>query len=765
MDSVTKTLVVYPNPVAGFNNTTVCLGNVMQFTSTSTISSGTITNYDWSFGNGSTSNLQNPTETYTSAGTYNVTLTVTSGNGCTNTITKSVTVYPRAAVGFNASNVCFGNAVNFVNTTTLSAGTFTNVWTFGDGIGSSIATNPTYSYATAGTYKVTLYVTTNNGCTDSISKFITVNALPTVRFTASNSCQFTTVQFSNQTAISSSTTINQYIWSFGDGGTSVASDPTHTYVLPGSYTVKLIAITINGCKDSLSRTIVINPAPVAGFTSVTTCLNDSMVFTNTSTLFTGNITNYLWDFGDNTTSSLANPKHKYVSAGNYNVKLTITSDSGCTNSITKSIVVAPMPVANFNVGDVCVGDTTTFVNQSTIATGGLTFKYYFGDGDSSTLVDPRHRYATAGTYTVTLVATSSFGCIDVKVRTVVINPKPTANFTAPSVCQGNITPFTNTSTVTVGSVATANWDFGDGTSSTTFNPTHTYALAGAYNVVLTVFTDKGCSNTITKVVTVFSLPVSKITYGTIAFCPGNNTLLNVTPVAGSTYAWTRNGLPVGNTDSLRVNSAGLYKVRVTNANGCFTDDSVTITVFPQAVVDAGTAVTVSKGYSTMLKGTISINGTVIPFPTGGVTYRWIGGSLDDTTIANPVATPMVTTRYTLQITDMNGCISTDTVTVWVIEDFTVQETNIITPNGDGYNDRWFIENIGSYSNAEVTIFNRWGQKIWTTTAYNNSFGWDGTYQNNGGDVPDGAYFYVIRIPTPNGSDKVYKGAINVLRKQ
>ena len=766
-DSVTKTIVVYPNPIAGFNVANGCLGLATSFSNTSTISSGSITAYSWNFGDGNTSNLQNPTNLYSLPGTYTITLTATSGNLCTNTITKTVTIFPRATVGFTSSNVCFGNAMNFTNTSTLSAGTFTTVWTFGDGVGSSVSTNPSYTYTAAGTYKVTLYITTVNGCTDSLSKFVIVNPLPVVKFTAANACQFNTVQFVNQTAASSGNTVNAYFWSFGDGGTSAASDPTHVYSLPGTYTVKLKAVTLTGCVDSTTRTITINPAPVAGFTANTTCLNDNMVFTNTSTVFTGNITNYFWNFGDNTTSVLANPVHKYTTAGTYNVTLTVTSDSGCTNTILKPVVVAPMPVANFNVGDVCLTDTTYFVNTSSIASGSLSFKYYFGDGDSSTAVDPKHKYAASGSYTVTLVATSAFGCIDVKVRTIVVNPKPVASFAAPSVCQGNVTPFTNTSTVVLGSVATANWDFGDFTSSTLLNPSHTYATAGTYRVKLTVFTDKGCSDTISKLVTVFSLPVSKINViGNASFCPGDNTLLKVAALAGNTYQWTRNGINVGiNADSLRVNTPGTYKIRVTNANGCFTDDSIVIVVFPQAILNAGLDVTISKGYSTTLNAVISINGTVIPYPTGGVSYSWSGGNLNDSTIPNPIATPLVTTRYILKVTDINGCFVFDTVIVNVEEDFKVIESNIITPNGDGYNDRWYIENIGSYTNAEVSIFNRWGQKIWSTTAYNNSFGWDGTYQNNGGQVPDGGYYYVIKIPMPNNQEKVYKGTINVLRNQ
>src|SRR6185503_4786572 len=147
--------------------------------------------------------------------------------------------------------------------------------------------NPTYNYLAAGTYKVTLFVTSNNGCIDSVSKQITVYPLPIVKFTFNNACQFSPVQFANQTSISSGNTIYQYFWSFGDGGISAASDPSHVYLLPGTYTVKLKAVSINNCVDSATRTIVINPTPVAGFTANTTCLVDNVIFTNTTTLFTG----------------------------------------------------------------------------------------------------------------------------------------------------------------------------------------------------------------------------------------------------------------------------------------------------------------------------------------------------------------------------------------------------------------------------------------------------------------------------------------------
>ena len=173
-------------------------------------------------------------------------------------------------------------------------------------------------------------------------------------------------------------------------------------------------------------------------------------------------------------------------------------------------------------------------------------------------------------------------------------------------------------------------------------------------------------------------------------------------------------------------------------------DSVEITVYPNPIANAGPDTTISLGMSYEMQG------------SGGLTYLWSPGeTLNDSLIAMPVAVPLETTAYILSVSDINGCFDTDTVIINMDENAVFNIPNLITPNGDGYNDKWIIENIEFFPENSILIVNRNGQVVFDMTGYDNS--WDGTY--NGKTLPDGTYYYVLEI---NGNDNPVKGAINII---
>jgi PKD repeat protein len=341
-DTETKTgyiVVTEAPPIANFSGTptTGYRPLTVQFTDGS---SGSITSRSWTFGDGGTSTAQNPSHQYSSTGTYTVTLTVT-GPGGTDTETKTgyivVTEAPPVANFSGAPTSGYMPlTVNFLD---VSAGNITNwSWNFGDG-GTSTAQNPSHTYNATGTYTVSLTVTGPGGTdTETKTGYIHVSSAPPLaKFNADKTSGFNplTVHFTDE----STGNITGWSWNFGDGGSSSSQNPSHIYSSTGCFDVSL-AVTGPEGTDSLTKSnyICVSEAlPVANFSANITLGNKPLMvlFSDHST---GNITSWLWDFGDGGTSTDQDPSHTYVSTGNFTVTLTVTGPGGTNAEIKTSYI-------------------------------------------------------------------------------------------------------------------------------------------------------------------------------------------------------------------------------------------------------------------------------------------------------------------------------------------------------------------------------------------------------------------------------------------
>jgi gliding motility-associated-like protein len=324
-------------------------------------------------------------------------------------------------------------------------------------------------------------------------------------------------------------------------------------------------------------------------------------------------------------------------------------------------------------------------------------------------------------------------------------PAPQADFTNSTVCSGIPTDFTNITTNTSGFVTINSWDFGDGNSSSASNPSHTYSTPGAYNAILFVMNNFGCSDTISHPIQVDASPiVDVVAIGATTFCEGDSVTIGSVLDPTYNYIWT-NG---ANTNSQVVDSSFNYVLFVMNTvTGCINSDSIEVIVFDAPTANAGLDTTIDLGFPVVLSG------------SGGVNYAWSPSTgLNDAFSATPICTTDSTRTYILTVTDMNGCTDTDSVVVTLSGEQIITIYNIITPNGDGFNDTWYIENILNFPNNTISIFNRYGQIVHEATAYAND--WDGT--RNGDALPDGSYYYVIEM-TDTG--EIFKGTLNIVKSE
>jgi PKD repeat protein len=402
-------------------------GLTVIFTDQSSDSDGTITAWSWDFDDGDISTALNVGHTFTAAGTYAVTLTVTDNDGAADPISKNVTVTAEStAPEADFTSSVNGLAVDFTDDSRDpdADGTIQGwSWNFGDG-NTSTQQNPSHTYASAGTYSVTLTVTDNNSIIDSISHGVTTtseNTPPTADFTFITS--ELTADFTDASTDPDGT-VESWSWNFGDGNTSTQQNPSHSYATAGTYSVSLTVTDNDSATDSVSKDVTVTAAnipPTANFTFTTNNLTAS--FTDTSTDSDGTIVSWSWNFGDSGTSTQQNPSHTYAAAGTYSVTLTVTDDDGAADSETKSVTVtAPNnpPTANFTFTTDYL--TANFTDTSTDSDGTIvSWSWNFGDSGTSTQQNPSHTYAAAGTYSVTLTVTDDDGATDSETKSVTVS--------------------------------------------------------------------------------------------------------------------------------------------------------------------------------------------------------------------------------------------------------------------------------------------------------------------------------------------------------
>ncbi|HSG67566.1 MAG TPA: PKD domain-containing protein, partial [Bacteroidales bacterium] len=336
---------------ASFNASLTGCSTVQFLDLSSAVQNYTIIAWDWDFGDGNTSTVQHPLHVYAPGATYIVQLTVTadsSGVTCTDIATNVVTVPAQPTVYFtwDPEPTCLGGATSFFGSSGSPIVSW--VWDFGDGQSSNIQ-NPVHLYPMPGAFTVTLIVLDVNGCSDTATNTVNVGDIPDVDFTFNPdpTCLNTVTNFFGTSSVA--TTITSWSWDFGDGGVGFVQNPIHTYNSPGTYMATLTVDDTNGCSNSVTYPVIVNPLPTASFFhDGPTCMGDSVNFTNVSTTPNGYITTWEWDFGDGTGTTVTFPddpnvSHLYPNPGTFQVTLTITDSDGCMNTTFRDVIIVPNP--------------------------------------------------------------------------------------------------------------------------------------------------------------------------------------------------------------------------------------------------------------------------------------------------------------------------------------------------------------------------------------------------------------------------------------
>lgn len=637
--------------------------------------------------------------------------------------------------------------------------------------------NQDFVFQDTGTYQIPIVFSANviENCSQTENAMVVVAVLPGPQADFSfsgNTCLNDSLRLTgivNQGSFQ----ITGYEWQFDDNSTSSSLQTTKQFSVPGIQHVRFSVIASNGCKDDTVKTILLKDIPQAAIDlSGSLCSMDSVLLSDISSMPGGNVTTRYWDFGDNTSDSVnagAPFYHHYSSAGNYTVSLVVRSDNGClSDTAFFPLSIAESPVAYFVTGDgICAGDSI-LLHDSSYAPGSnvSSWSWDFADGSTSIRNDTSsfyHFYSNPGNYQIKLLVQAANGCVsDAFPKTITVNARPVAGFSFSGLpCVGSLINFNSSLNYDPANPALYYWEFGDGQTALINNSNSvTYAYANsAANIPVRHAVSYGSrcsSDTVTRFIPIIH-PNPTASFLTDRNSACENEMIAITsPVSGNlTWSWNF-GNGSGNQVppfSISYSTAGSYIItlKVTSPDGCISEVAdTTMLINPVPDLDAGPDKYIIQGSSTTLDASLS--------NLSAQSITWTPSVyLNNTSILNPVSTPDSTTTYVISVSYPNtNCRSTDSMTVFVFFDLYVP--NAFTPNGDGINDKWGIPGLAVYPEAEVIIFNRYGQVVYRKTDYYNN-PWNGYYR--GSLQPTGAYVYQIQLK--GSRTDLLKGTVLLLR--
>ncbi len=774
-DSITNNVIVNCLPVVNYNADTVCKNRATIFNN---LTAGAISNWDWNFGDASTSSIQNPSHTYASCGTFNTKLIVTNMEGCKDSVAKTTSVNCVPVANFGVANVCLTQPMIFNDSSSFSGGSVTAwSWNFGDGTPLSTSQHTTHLFSLPGTYSVSLIASNNFGCKDTVTKNVIVYPLPNAQFSAVDVCDGNNVLFNDSSDIPAGNMISSWSWNFGDGSPLFSGQIVtggHLYANPGTYTSKLTVVSNFGCIDSVTEAIIVHSNPVVDFNNTSVCNNNATQFNDITILASGSISSWEWNFGDTTTTVFTqNPLHVYSNPGSHTVTLIANTNFGCSDTISKPIQVHFNPIANFTLNEACTGDTIYFTNTSFVNTpySLVNHLWSFGDGSQSSTLNAKHAYVTSGNYSVSLITTTNTGCTDTITNSAVAHPLPMAQYSALNVCESVPVQFINSSIISGnGSIQSFVWNFNDGiTTDNNSNTSHLYT-PGTHTAELIVVSDFGCADSVTKTIVVNPNPVPNFsvndTVGCEPLCITFQNTSTITSGNNAQFSWNfGDGSPISTSQDLfhcyengSVNSTAFYtpELTVTSDSGCVIELTKTnyITVHPLSEANF----TTQPQTATIIDPVIYIT----DISTGASIWTWNYG--DGTSSASNLSpyTYADTGAYVITLITSNqfNCSDTTYQTVIIEPDFIFYIPNVFTPNDDGLNDSFTGKGI-SIIKFEMTIFDRWGNLIYYTDNINKP--WDGKVNHGTEITQQDVYVYAVNVTDFKNRLHKYKGVVTLIK--
>jgi PKD repeat protein len=539
--SKSTTVTSFFSPDINFTSQNICVNHDVNFTSQN--SSGDIVTYDWDFGDTNSSILQDPTHQYTSAGEYQIELEVTAANGCKNIGQQNLTIYTEPLPDFTLpaiAPICTNQNFLFDNATTDVGYTPQWEWRIN---GSLITTNEDLSYTFTNTSNQEIKLKASiPGCeNETIKNISSLVDGPTPDFSFVGQCEDADILFTN----SSSGSITEYSWNFGDGQSSSNVNPNHTFSTIGSFDVTLTASNAAGCNNVASKQVMVYSKPQVNFAAALppfSCNGTPTMFNDlTPNPVDSNIASWMWNFGDSgsgqNTSALKNPQHTYVTAGDYDVSLTVSTNFLCSSTLQLPVTISQSPQADFNFTPPCEDVVINFTDTSLGAIQSWNWEigstFYF-------IQNPAHTFSNPVSTNATLNVTATNSCISSITKPIIVPAKLIPDFSVSKNCNGQETLFTDITNTAADPVTNRDWNFNNLGTGTGSPETFTFTTTGNKNVTLTLTTQTGCTYEVTKAVNITSSPQANFTASPEAGAPPLEVQFTNTSVGATSYLWSFN---------------------------------------------------------------------------------------------------------------------------------------------------------------------------------------------------------------------------------
>jgi PKD repeat protein len=415
--SVTDSINLIVNgfaPNTLFTLTDACINDSVAFLDLSTTQqpSDVVSSWLWDFGDGNTSTLQNPKHLFDTAGNYIVSLETTTNSGCSKVKKLNYTVYPLPVPSFSFLNNCqYANTQFTFNGNTYGDFLSGIKWQFGlNPLDTSNSLSPVFVFTQSGPQPVTITIKTEKGCVISENSTVNVKQGPLADFYASEACAGENITLVDISDVNFPHTIINREWNFGDGSwAGNSATPSHFYILPGKYNVFLKVTASSGCSDTVTKTIAIDPKPVANFGYENNCLNSPTLFTNSTGI--SNIGGILWEIDDLFSTTQDSFNYVFNDTGRYTISFIIKTSGGCADTVIKTLTISSLPIAAFNLIN-SEEDLPVSIELENKSLNATTFLWNFDDGNISSSPNPVHVYTKEDDYTIKLFAFNAEDCID-----------------------------------------------------------------------------------------------------------------------------------------------------------------------------------------------------------------------------------------------------------------------------------------------------------------------------------------------------------------
>ena len=745
-----------PYPIANFKFSSTCEGNLLSIEDSSKIQNDSIQFLRWTGYNVDTINVLKFDLDLQGQMSRSIKLLVRSSYGCEDTIRKLLTLNPLPKAQFLGQDVCFGDSNYFKDFSTISKGSIrTYKIETGDGQ-QYFKTSFKHLYTKADTFDAILMIESDKNCRDTFSKSIMVKPRPQTSFNVADLCKGDSIRPVNLSSISNDSIVD-HLWSFLMEKVNMNS-PVFYSGIDSVYKIELKSVSSKGCRDSLYKTVAIHPNPSADFSMPNVCELSNSVCISSSSIRKGSIVNWRYDLSDASSYAVKDFVHHFNSSDTFKVRLIVTSDKNCKDTISKQSIVYPKIVPDFNFNDQCLMDTVRFTDQSKYSNTSIkSWKYNFTTTDSSQISNPLYIYPKEGKFAIQLKVVSNELCLYDTVKYVTIYPFPKVDFKDSNACIDNQFDFKSILNIVSGSISKVKWDFGDNTFSNQLNALHSFPSAGNYQVKLLVESDFSCKDSIEKTIRSY-LPVT-VDFSALNVCLGDYVYFNDKIVIPNSYTKAYHWY-FGDKDSsdaiapihlYQLADSFLVKLKIQSGYNCTYDTNKYVRVYPVPIASFKT----NPDKGTIVNPEIeitdnSINADSLIYDLGdgkSSSLRNLAHSYPDSGVF--VIKQFVSNRY--------GCKDTATKNITINYLFVFNAPTAFSPNNDGVNDLYAPGGIG-IKYYEMSIFNRWGEMVFNT---DNSLPWDGKYMEN--EVMEGMYAVTFKVKDFKGRWHFLKTSFILLR--